>query len=73
MRFFLGMIFGALLTIAGAYSYDVLTGRIADSVATASDDRPMVNWDVVSKNWQAIETSVREMAQRVQDQWSKRS
>ena len=73
MRVFLGMTLGAFLTIAATYSYDVLTGRIGNSVATAVDERPMVNWVVVGKNWHAFESSVRDMAQRVQDQWSKRS
>ena len=73
MRIFFGMILGAILTIAGAYSYDVLTGRAPDSVASATDDRPMVNWDVVGKNWHAFEANMREMAQRMQDHWSKRS
>ena len=39
MRVFLGIILGVLLTVGGAY--------VADSSAGA---RPMVNWDVVSKN-----------------------
>jgi hypothetical protein len=73
MRIFLGMILGAILTIAAAYSSDVLTGRIGNSAAAAVDDRPMVNWEVVGRNWHDFEASVREMAQRVQDQWSKRS
>jgi hypothetical protein len=41
MRLILGIIIGALLTLGGAY--------IADSRVPA-DQKPMVNWDVVSKN-----------------------
>jgi len=73
MRVFLGMILGAALTIAGAYSYDVLSGRISNTAAVATDERPMVNWDVVNSNWHALEAGVRDMAQRVQNQWSSRS
>jgi hypothetical protein len=41
MRLILGIIIGAFLTLGGAY--------VADSRITA-EERPMVNWDVVSKN-----------------------
>ena len=47
MRVFLGMIFGAILTIVGAYSYDVVTGKAVNAADTPSsvvvDERPMVN------------------------------
>ena len=71
------MIFGAILTVLGAYSYDVLSGKsltAPDAGASAkSDERPMVNWDVVGRNWQSLETNIRDMVARVQEQWSKRS
>ena len=74
MRVFLGMILGAILTVVGAFSYDVLSGKaVTTADVTASDERPMVNWDVVGKNWQNLETNLREMATRVQEQWTKRS
>jgi hypothetical protein len=41
MRLILGIILGALLTLGGAY--------VADSRVPA-DQKPMVNWDVVTKN-----------------------
>jgi hypothetical protein len=41
MRLILGIILGALLTVGGAY--------VADTRVPA-DQKPMVNWDVVSKN-----------------------
>lgn len=41
MRFILGIIIGAALTIGGAY--------VADKTA-AADAQPMVNWEVVGKN-----------------------
>jgi hypothetical protein len=75
MRLLLGIILGAVMTIAGAYCYDVLTGKAVtpSDTAAVSDNRPMVNWDVVGKNWQSLQTSLRGMADRVQEQWSKRS
>ena len=77
MRVFLGMILGAILTVVGAFSYDLVTGKaviMADTGANAaSDQRPMVNWDVVGRNWQSLETNFREMVARVHEQWSRRS
>ena len=77
MRVFLGMILGAIITVTGAYVYDVISGRAANTSQVAPnatvDDRPIVNWDVVTKRWQSLETNVREMGQRVQEQWNKKS
>jgi hypothetical protein len=77
MRVFLGLILGAMLTVIGAYSYDVLTGKEVTttelSANVAPDRRPMVNWDVVGRNWQNLETNLREMAARVHEQWTKRA
>lgn len=77
MRVLLGMILGAIITIGGAYSYDVLTGAAINTRDTAAnttiDGRPMVNWDVVGTHWRNLETSVLEMGQRVHDQSTKRA
>jgi hypothetical protein len=67
MRAFLGMILGALLTVAGAYAID---GYHARNDAAA---KPMVNWDVVSANWNGVQAGLRDMANRVHDEWVKRS
>jgi hypothetical protein len=50
MRVLIGIILGALLTIGAAYLYD---SHIAVSTTgtSASVQRPMVNWDVVSTKW----------------------
>jgi hypothetical protein len=45
MRVLLGIILGVLLTVGAAY--------VADSSAGATA-RPMVNWDVVSKNFDGL-------------------
>lgn len=61
MPVILGFILGVLVTIGCAYQYDASTGRAANGLtATASGGQaPMVNWDVVSQDWQKFETGVR--------------
>ena len=52
MRTFFGMTLGVLLTIGFAYLYDASNAGTAEPSATSSlEQRPMVNWDVVSGNW----------------------
>jgi hypothetical protein len=53
MRILLGLILGVFLTVGFAYVYDASTARPSDPAAqTSVEQRPMVNWDVVSRNWQ---------------------
>jgi hypothetical protein len=56
MRFLLGIIVGIGLTIGGAYLYDSGT---ATEGSTATAARPMVNWDVVDRNWDRATSRVR--------------
>jgi len=52
MRLFLGIILGVFLTVGFAYLYDASTNRSSEPAAQSSlDQRPMVNWDVVSGKW----------------------
>ena len=53
MRVLIGIILGAVLTVGGAYLYDSQTipGAATSSSSSASAQRPMVNWDVVSTKW----------------------
>jgi hypothetical protein len=60
MRVFLGMILGAMLTIAVAYYSDSMKTSSVASGPSATENRPMVNWDVVQSNW----TIVKERAQQ---------
>lgn len=55
MRFILGLILGAALTVGGAY----LSDRNSNLVATGAE-RPMVNWDVVSKNFDSVSAMIRQ-------------
>jgi hypothetical protein len=59
-----GFILGVLLTIAGAYVYDSSTGRLGNGLpATAAGGAPpMVNWGVVSDDWQNFQAGVRAKA-----------
>jgi len=50
MRLLLGMIFGALLTVGGAY--------IVDSRADGVEQRRMVNWDVVGQRADELTTNL---------------
>jgi hypothetical protein len=59
MRVFLGIIIGVLLTIGSAYVIDSVTTGPATAGATATAQRPMVNWDVVDHHWRAFTESVR--------------
>jgi hypothetical protein len=52
MRLILGIVLGCLLTIGGAY--------VADSMNNGAAARPMVNWDVVSKNLDGLTGLARE-------------
>jgi hypothetical protein len=62
MRLLLGIILGVLLTVAGAYIHD--TSR--------ADARAMVNWDVVDQNWRDLRANLRDVGNRVHDEWVKR-
>ena len=66
MRFLLGIIVGVFLTIGAAYVSDASTTRISASATQSSDEqRPMVNWDVVSRNWQSLSLGVRQTWDRL--------
>jgi hypothetical protein len=55
MRMLVGIILGAFLTIAGAYTYDAATGATGPGAA----ERPMVNWDVVGVRMQQAKAEAR--------------
>ena len=53
MRLIFGIILGAALTIGGAYISD-------SSTKSGVDARPMVNWDVVAKNFDSLTVMVKQ-------------
>jgi hypothetical protein len=59
MRIFLGIILGVFLTIGVTYLYDTSTSEPSKAAAqTGTEQRPMVNWDVVNRNWQSLSLGV---------------
>ncbi len=68
MPVLLGFILGVVVTIAGAYEYDSVTGRADNGLSTssASGQAPMVNWNVVSDDWQNLQTTVRAKAENLE-------
>jgi len=73
----LGVILGVLLTVGGAYVYDSITGRAANTPpanatsSVANDQRPMVNWDVVSRELNDLRAGLNEVGNRVQETWKR--
>jgi hypothetical protein len=60
MRLLIGIVFGVFLTIGFAYAYDASMSKTSEPAAqTSLDQRPMVNWDVVSSKWNGWSLSVR--------------
>jgi hypothetical protein len=57
----LGFILGVVVTIAGAYEFDSVSGRVPNGLSanSAAGQAPMVNWNVVSDDWQNLQTTVR--------------
>lgn len=55
MRFLLGIVVGAALTILTAYVVD----NRAAVVGVDATTQKMVNWDIVSRNWQQFSDRVR--------------
>ena len=60
MRVLLGMILGALLTVASAYALDTWRAPANSTASTPGVQRTMVNWDVVGKNWDKLTVRVRQ-------------
>lgn len=72
MPILLGMILGALLTVAGAYAYDVSSGRAEHGLPpSATEPRPMVNWNIVGENWKNVKTNLHELGADLERGWKK--
>jgi hypothetical protein len=63
MRVLIGIIFGVLLTVGGAYLYDSHYA-VANSGNASGLQRPMVNWDVVGTKWNHL-------TERARAEWSR--
>jgi hypothetical protein len=73
MPILLGFILGVVLTIAGAYEFDSSTGRAGNGLApTATGARaPLVNWGVVSNEWNDLQTDLRDKAHDLENSFKK--
>ena len=56
MRLLLGMILGVALTVGGAYVSDTASKPTGSGI----DARPMVNWDVVGKNFDSVSAMIKQ-------------
>jgi hypothetical protein len=67
------MILCVLLTIGAAFVCDSGTGRAANglTVASAEGHAPMVNWDVVSHDWDGLKQRLREVAVDIERGWKR--
>jgi hypothetical protein len=63
-----GFVLGVILTIVGAYAYDSHTGRAANglSATATAGQAPMVNWNVVSDDWQNLQANLRGKAENLE-------
>jgi hypothetical protein len=57
MPVLVGFVLGVLVTIFGAYMYDAATGNVSNGLS-ASNQAPMVNWNVVKNEWDIFESNV---------------
>jgi hypothetical protein len=73
MPVMLGIILGVLLTLAGAYTYDTMSGRVANGLppSAAGGRPPMVNWDVVSDDWRDLQANMRDMGTQLEKGWKR--
>jgi hypothetical protein len=73
MPILLGVILGVFLTVAGAFAYDSVTGRVPNGLppSAAGARPPMVNWDVVGDNWHGLRVNVRELGANLERGWKK--
>jgi hypothetical protein len=73
MQFLLGIILGVLITVGAAFVYDSSTGRGTNglTVASAGGHAPVVNWDVVSHDWDGMKQELREAAVDIEKGWKR--
>ena len=73
MQILLGMILEVLITVGAAFVYDSSTGRVANGLTVASADgqAPMVNWDVVSHDWDGMKQQLRNAGADIEKGWKR--
>jgi hypothetical protein len=58
MRTIIGIILGVFLTIGVAYIHDASITAPTMETNSVTQERRMVNWDVVSNNWRDLKSRV---------------
>ena len=73
MQILLGIILGVLIAVCAAFVYDSSRGRVANglTVASAEGHAPMVNWDVVSHDWDGMKQQLRDAAVDIEKGWKR--
>jgi hypothetical protein len=68
MRVLVGMILGIILTVAAVFAYDRPRGGLQNGLTptAAGGHPPMVNWEVVSDNWQDVKAHLRNAGAEVE-------
>ena len=65
------MILGVLITVGASFVYDSSTGRAANGLTAADGHAPMVNWDVVSHDWDGMKQQLRDAAVDIEKDWKR--
>ncbi len=65
----IGIIFGVLLTILGAYIHDSMVSGPAATPPAKSQQ--IVNWDVAGQKWTSLKTSAKDTWAKLQSSTSK--
>jgi hypothetical protein len=61
----MGLVLGVLVTVFGAYAYDSATGKVGNGLS-ASNQAPLVNWNVAKNDWNVFENNVRATADNIE-------
>lgn len=71
MPILVGMILGVILTIGAVFAYDTSTGRVSNGLTTTATggNAPMVNWDVVGRDWRDVKVHLRNAGADVERGW----
>jgi len=73
MKFWFGVLFGVLLTVAVVFAYDSLSGRAPNGLVRSAADghSPVVNWDVVRADWDEFGRNLQALGEDIQTGWRK--
>jgi hypothetical protein len=67
MRLFVGLVLGAVLTVALAYLHDTYQVPQAPAEAHRQAARTLVNWDVAAARWNETKAGLARLGREAQD------